>query len=131
MKIAAQSPSSPTRLELFCQDKWPKIAASLCAGLLEVRPKKTCQSDSSSRWFSPVLSREGLVRAKIFVHFTNVCVSCLRVTNNQDFFVLFLLTIQSTFHLLLIKKVNSGMKFIAIPGCKTAEFVWIENVCRT
>lgn len=120
MKIAAQSPSSPTRLELFCQDKWPKIAASLCAGLVEVRPKRpaslTASTDGSARcchgrdWFGG-----------IFVHFTNVCVFSLCLTNNPDFYH------SKHFSSIVDQKLNSGKTFIATEGCETVECVWIKK----
>lgn len=123
MKIAAQSPSSPSRLEVFCQDKWPRIAASLCAGLVEVRPKRpaslTASTDGSARcrhgrdWFGG-----------IFVHFTNVCVC---VTNNSYFYH------SKHFSSIVDQKLSSGKKFIKTEGCKTVGCVRIGNkqVSRT
>lgn len=94
MKIAAQSLSSPSALELFCQDEWPKIAASLCAGLVEVRPKRPASLTASTDGSARCCHGRGWFRG-IFVHFTNVeflfcfVFCCLCVPNNSDFFLSF------------------------------------------
>lgn len=130
MKIAAQSPSSPTRLELFCQDKWPKIAASLCARLLEVRPKRpaslTAAADGSAQCCH---GRDWLGGRYLCISQTSAFLVFVWQTIKGCFFFFFYHS--KHFSSIVDQRVNSGMKFIAIRGCKTAECVWIENVCRT
>lgn len=124
-KIAAQSSSSPSRLKLFCQDKWPKNCSLFICRAGRSPAQKACQSDSINRWFGPVLSQEGLVRGNLCAFHRRLCFLSLCATNNPDFYH------SKHFSSIADQKLNSGKTFIATEGCKTAECVWIGNVSRT
>lgn len=98
MKIAVQSPSSPTKLELFCQDEWPKIAASLCAELVELQLKDL-----------PIWRQQQMVLPSIDTGGIRLVITCafhkrLHFLPLCDTKQIIILTIHSTFHLLLIQR---------------------------
>ena len=61
LKIAVHrhSPSSQTKLELFCKEDWANISVSINASLSETYPQKTCSCHFSKSWFYKVLTQGG------------------------------------------------------------------------